>query len=68
MKNFFILFKYNNARVLHLIRLSFFGIALFIKVVKESISENKGYSFGFTISLLWFQQTLEFTLWDHWRI
>jgi hypothetical protein len=61
------LFVYRTARVLHLIRTSFFDIAVFIKKVKDE-SPNEGYSVGFTISLLWLQLTTEFSIWDKWKI
>lgn len=68
MKYFLILLKYDNARVLHLIKLPFMGVALFIKKVKDSTSDNTAYSFGITISILWFQQIMEFVLWENWKI
>lgn len=58
---------YKTAKVLHLIRTSFLDIAIFIKRVKDE-GPNEGYSLGFSISILWLQTTMEFSVWDKWKI
>jgi len=62
------LIKLEHGRILNLIRTSFICISLTAKKVREITGENKGYSLGISISLLWLQLATEVLTWEKWKI